>query len=213
MRSFKKMLAAVSAVTIAFGAMALTAGAVSEPVVGTNYSVGSFDTFAEGGYFRVSFEGDPTGVSFGITFCTEPDGSGWLGSVGSTAWGDGYWDFAYDGTAYPSAAYLKIEDWGNASNLTFTDISYIAPKKITAVECPVPDGDSNIITANDGWYARAFTFTNDSSDTSVTYVVNVGDEEVARSGSMSGPVKCGIIAGSQDQAKLAAMATPLITVE
>jgi len=211
MRSFKKMLAAVSAVTIAFGAMALQVGAVSEPVVGTNYSVDSFDAFAEGGYFRVSFTGDSTGLSFGLTFCTESNGDGWLGSVGATSYGDGYWDFAYDGTQYPAANFLKIESWGG--NVTFTDISYIAPKKITAVECPVPDGDSNIITANDGWYARAFTFTNDSSDTFVTYVVNVGDEEVARSGSMSGPVKCGIIAGSQDQAKLAAMATPLITVE
>ena len=58
MRSFKKMLAALSAVTIAFGAMALQVGAATVTYGDNgpdNIDVeGNFD-IQEGGYFRVTF--------------------------------------------------------------------------------------------------------------------------------------------------------------
>jgi len=226
MRSFKKMLAALSAVTIAFGAMALSASAVSYNGNGS-VSVEDLGTLAEGGVYRISFtttDASTTKIAIGFSK-DEANGYEWIGTLDTTdvqSDGEGgyYVDFAYDTVAnnYTIAdiAFVSAQNWSwGEGELTFTDISYIAPQSETPVSFPATELEDMIAPEGedyDGWYARTFTFSYES-DTSVKYAVTVDGEEVAKSGLMSGPVTCGIIAGSQNKEKLAAMATPLITVE
>lgn len=226
MRSFKKMLAAVSAVTIAFGAMALSASAVSYNGSGS-VSVEDLGTLAEGGVYRISFtttDASTTKIAIGFSKDESADYE-WMGTLDTTdvqSDGEGgyYVDFAYDTVAnvYTIAdiAFVSAQNWSwGEGTLVFTDISYIAPQAETPVSFSATELEEMIAPEGefyDGWYARTFTFSYES-DASVKYAVTVDGNEIGKTGNITGTVVYGIIVSSQDREKLASIAAPVITIQ
>jgi len=197
MRSFKKMLAAVSAVTIAFGAMALQVGAVA-PNEGGSVNVSDLGAFVEGGYLRVTFtstDENATAAQIAIGFNDENKTEDKWTTIGghygvaADAENTYYTDFTYEEISSYNIESIMPQNWGawinNEGvdvNLTFTDVSWINPA--TPAE---PEGEKLAQwenTAKSVWakddLAKASgkyvaTYTSESNDTNVCLVF-VGED-------------------------------------